>query len=238
MKITYVSIPSTYINFHTVIEQKPCSSVELYMPKDYFPSVFPLGGANGEGKSTVLQFVYALLTQWNSMDKALVIEFISAYIDIQESDRPQTIATINTWDGNKEHVLDFQVLYMDGIISLMPINYKLPLNVYLITHSCESHKFLIKGNHFFYYEDVFHRVSSINSLGERKYSSLVDWVSKEPNKNAVILLDNVDAFLHPDWQYNIVKDLKNSGVSQFIMATHSYDLCEALTPSQMLTLGN
>jgi predicted ATP-binding protein involved in virulence len=98
--------------------------------------------------------------------------------------------------------------------------------------------FLIKGNHFFYYEDVFHRISSINSLGKKKYESLVDWVSKEPNKNAVILLDNVNACLHPDWQYNIVKDLENSGVSQFIMATHSYDLCEALTPSQVLTLGN
>ena len=50
-------------------------------------------------------------------------------------------------------------------------------------------------------------------------------------------MDEVDLALHPDWQYKIVSDLVDWVPSnQYILATHSYELCQALTPSHVKVL--
>jgi predicted ATP-binding protein involved in virulence len=56
-------------------------------------------------------------------------------------------------------------------------------------------------------------------------------------ENAIVLMDEVDLALHPDWQYRITTDLVEwSPSNQYILATHSYEVCEALTPSHVKTL--
>ena len=50
-------------------------------------------------------------------------------------------------------------------------------------------------------------------------------------------MDEIENALHPDWQYQIVRDLVEWGKdNQYILATHSYGLCEALTPAHVKEL--
>jgi hypothetical protein len=48
-------------------------------------------------------------------------------------------------------------------------------------------------------------------------------------------MDNPDVFLHNDLVYSLCKDLYHNYVlkGHFLIATHSYEFCEAITPSQV-----
>jgi predicted ATP-dependent endonuclease of OLD family len=75
------------------------------------------------------------------------------------------------------------------------------------------------------------------SHGELKKLSIYCWLKYKNIENAIVLMDEVDIALHPDWQYRIVDDLMEWAPSnQYILATHSYNLCEALTPSHVKIL--
>ncbi len=72
------------------------------------------------------------------------------------------------------------------------------------------------------------------SRGEMQRLSLYVWLKKSQIQDAVILIDEVETALHPDWQYQIVSDLATWGpTNQYLLATHSYELCEALTPAHV-----
>ncbi|MBD2151311.1 AAA family ATPase [Pseudanabaena sp. FACHB-1277] len=75
------------------------------------------------------------------------------------------------------------------------------------------------------------------SHGELKRLSIYVWIKHNNIKDAIVLMDEVDLALHPDWQYQIVSDLLEWEPSnQYILATHSYELCNALTPSHVKIL--
>ncbi|GBO56320.1 hypothetical protein APA_4650 [Pseudanabaena sp. lw0831] len=75
------------------------------------------------------------------------------------------------------------------------------------------------------------------SHGELKRLSIYIWLKHNNIENAIVLMDEVDLALHPDWQYQIVSDLVEwSPSNQYILATHSYELCNALTPSHVKVL--
>jgi energy-coupling factor transporter ATP-binding protein EcfA2 len=72
------------------------------------------------------------------------------------------------------------------------------------------------------------------SRGEMQRLSLYVCLKKSQIQDAVILIDEVETALHPDWQYQIVSDLATWGpTNQYLLATHSYELCEALTPAHV-----
>jgi hypothetical protein len=72
------------------------------------------------------------------------------------------------------------------------------------------------------------------SHGELKRLSLFVWLKYNKIENSIVLMDEVEIALHPDWQYQIVQDLQNWAPSnQYILATHSYELCQALTPAHV-----
>lgn len=197
-----------------------------------------IGGNNGSGKTLLLQFVYALLTQWDSVDTPLLRGFIDEHIPLEVSKEVQTLASLTFWDSNevKKYTLNFRVIKDTNEITLLPLESKLPLEVYLIIHMSESHIFLNKDNeHFFYYEDIYNRSTPSSSLGERKNTSLQNWIANVPSPNAIILMDNPDVFLHSDLVYNLAKDLYYDYVlkGHFLIATHSYEFCEAITPAQV-----
>ncbi|MGE0083454.1 MAG: AAA family ATPase [Desulfococcaceae bacterium] len=68
------------------------------------------------------------------------------------------------------------------------------------------------------------------SHGELKRASLYAWIKYREINDAIVLIDEIENGLHPDWQYQIVKDLASWGNNQYLLATHSFYLCEALTP--------
>ena len=72
------------------------------------------------------------------------------------------------------------------------------------------------------------------SHGELKRLSIYIWLKFRNIEDAIILMDEIEIAFHPDWQYQIISDLKEWGPSnQYILATHSYALCEALTPAHV-----
>jgi predicted ATPase len=68
------------------------------------------------------------------------------------------------------------------------------------------------------------------SHGELKRLGLYSWIKYNNLNDSIILIDEIENGLHPDWQYNIVRDLAEWGDNQYLLATHSFYLCEALTP--------
>jgi predicted ATP-binding protein involved in virulence len=77
------------------------------------------------------------------------------------------------------------------------------------------------------------------SHGELKKLSLYVWLKHIVEKDAIILMDEVDIALHPRWQYEITKDLVNwSGNSQFILATHSPQILSSTYYKNLIKLVN
>jgi len=75
------------------------------------------------------------------------------------------------------------------------------------------------------------------SHGELKRLSIYMWIKYRNIENAIVLMDEIEIAFHPDWQYQIISDLKQWAPSnQYILATHSYELCQALTPSHVKEL--
>lgn len=75
------------------------------------------------------------------------------------------------------------------------------------------------------------------SHGELKRLSIYMWIKYHNIENAIVLMDEIEIAFHPDWQYQIIEDLKQwSPTNQYILATHSYELCQALTPAHVKEL--
>jgi len=75
------------------------------------------------------------------------------------------------------------------------------------------------------------------SHGELKRLSIYLWLKYRNIENAIVLMDEVEIAFHPDWQYQIISDLQEWAPSnQYILATHSYELCQALTPAHVKEL--
>jgi predicted ATP-binding protein involved in virulence len=75
------------------------------------------------------------------------------------------------------------------------------------------------------------------SHGELKRLSIYMWIKYHNIENAIVLMDEIEIAFHPDWQYQIIADINQwSPSNQYILATHSYELCQALTPAQVKEL--
>ncbi|MBO1061995.1 MAG: ATP-binding protein [Aphanizomenon flos-aquae CP01] len=75
------------------------------------------------------------------------------------------------------------------------------------------------------------------SHGELKRLSIYLWLKYNKIEDAIVLMDEIEIGFHPDWQYRIIPDLEQwSPSNQYILATHSYELCQALTPAHVREL--
>ena len=75
------------------------------------------------------------------------------------------------------------------------------------------------------------------SHGELKRLSIYMWLKYNKIEDAIVLMDEIEIGFHPDWQYEIIRDLEEwSSSNQYILATHSYQLCRALTPAHVREL--
>lgn len=75
------------------------------------------------------------------------------------------------------------------------------------------------------------------SHGELRKLSIYLWLNSRDIKDSLVLMDEIEIGMHPDWQYEIVNELQAwSSNNQFILATHSYELCHAVTPSHVKEL--
>ena len=75
------------------------------------------------------------------------------------------------------------------------------------------------------------------SHGELKRLSIYMWLKYNKIEDAIVLMDELENAFHPDWQYQIIRDLIEwTPTNQYIIATHSYELCEAVPPAYVKQL--
>lgn len=75
------------------------------------------------------------------------------------------------------------------------------------------------------------------SHGELRRLSVYAWLKSKQIEDAIVLFDEIEIAFHPDWAYRIVADLEQwEPKNQYILATHSYELCQALTPAHVKEL--
>ena len=91
-------------------------------------------------------------------------------------------------------------------------------------------KFTLPSGQEIYFEDLSH--------GELKRLSIFVLLKHHDTnhniENSIVLMDEIENGFHLDWQYTIVRNLVEWGKNnQYILATHSYELCTAVTPAHV-----
>lgn len=72
------------------------------------------------------------------------------------------------------------------------------------------------------------------SHGELKRLAIFVLIKYHKMQDSVVLMDEIENGFHLDWQYTIVRNLVEWGKNnQYILATHSYELCTAVTPAHV-----
>ena len=208
----------------------PSTQIFLFLSKDYRKSLFrsPIFGKNPTENLREGKKHYDLQKskeEWKKAKKKLTnffyYDFFSVDVLIQSfkqarnKDFDQAIETGHYGNHYQNLLNDFNNFLRDKKINidkdLLGVNFKAERNGEIIE---------------LYPEDLSH--------GELKRLSLYVWLKYSNIENAIILFDEIEIALHPDWQYQIVRDLEEWGpTNQYILATHSYALCEALTPAHV-----
>ena len=89
--------------------------------------------------------------------------------------------------------------------------------------------FTLPSGQKIYPEDLSH--------GELKRLAIFVLIKYHEMQDAIVLIDEIENGFHPDWQRHIVDDLVEWGASnQYILATHSYELCRGVTPAHVKEL--
>jgi predicted ATP-binding protein involved in virulence len=77
------------------------------------------------------------------------------------------------------------------------------------------------------------------SHGELKKLGIYIWLKYIVDKNAIVLMDEVDIALHPKWQYELINDLtKWSENTEFLLATHSPQILSSTYYKNIIKLDN
>lgn len=77
------------------------------------------------------------------------------------------------------------------------------------------------------------------SHGELRKLGLYLWMKNKNIQDSIVLIDELEIGLHPDWQYQIANDLiQDFPDNQYIVATHSYDMCETVTPAHVKEISS
>ena len=202
----------------------PSTQIFLFLSKKYRKSLFRNNKISENQQDSPKkidiewEWEYAKnkLTNFFSYDFFSVDVLIQSFITARDQDFEEARLTEGKYGNRYEGLLsDFNNFLIDKKINidqdLLGINFKTQRNGKTIE---------------LYPEDLSH--------GELKRLSLYVWLKYSNIENAIILFDEIEIALHPDWQYQIIRDLEEWGpTNQYILATHSYELCQALTPAHV-----
>ncbi|MCL1464497.1 AAA family ATPase [Argonema galeatum] len=158
------------------------------------------------------------LTGFFTYDFLAVYLLIESFKAARDKDFRKAIQTGEYGNSYQELIKDLNLLLLNKKINLETdfsgVNFKLDKD---------------DENIELYPEDLSH--------GELKRLSIYMWLKYYNIENAIVLMDEIEIAFHPDWQYQIISDLKEWAPSnQYILATHSYELCQALTPAHVKEL--
>lgn len=195
----------------------PSTQVFIFLPKATNKSLFQINQGNPDSSNYYLAMadIKKKLSNLFTYDFLPVELLINYFIMARDQDFAQAIET-----GEYGNNYQLKRQNLNSILSDKEIN--LDKDISGIT-------FKFKGDtngEELYPEDLSH--------GELKRLSIYLWLKYRRIKDAIVLMDEIEIALHPDWQYRIIEDLQEWEPSnQYILATHSYELCQALTPAHV-----
>lgn len=206
-------------DFLTAISQKiflaaPSTQVFLFLNPNYRKLLFKQDQKT-KNYYFRIQEAKSKLVNFYPYDNISIDVLIDSFKQARDKDFEEAIETRHYGNHYQNLLDDFNEFLRDKKINLdkdlSGVNFKAERNGEIIE---------------LYPEDLSH--------GELKRLSLYVWLKHSNIENAIILFDEIEIALHPDWQYQIIRDLEEWGpTNQYILATHSYELCQALTPAHV-----
>ena len=193
----------------------PSTQVFLFFPRSYKKLLFRGSSKGDGGYYGILDSAKSELQGLFTYDFLAVELLIELFKDARDRDFREAIKTGTYGNSYQALINNLNLMLSNKRINLdedfAGVNFKLYNNGETIE---------------LYPEDLSH--------GELKRLSIYIWLKFRNIEDAIVLMDEIEIAFHPDWQYQIISDLKEWGPSnQYILATHSYALCEALTPAHV-----
>jgi energy-coupling factor transporter ATP-binding protein EcfA2 len=211
---------NTNIDILQKISQKvflaaPASQVFLFFSRQDINCLFG-GKANGESYENVTQKNQDRLPEFFLHDFSTIKILAEAFEKAKHSDWQQAIKTRGQY-GNKYARISKDLEYVFSGKIIEPLEDLSGIIIKTIENGKEK---------ILHPEDLSH--------GELRRLTFYAWLRTKEIQDSIVLVDEIEIGLHPDWQYQIVKDLEEWAPSnQYILATHSYEICSALTPAHV-----
>ncbi|MGL5064061.1 MAG: AAA family ATPase [Microcoleus sp.] len=192
----------------------PSTQIFLFLPPDSRKLLFG-NSSNGDNYYRILESARSELTGLFTYDFLAVELLIEAFKDARDRDFREAIKTGSYGKNYQSLINELNTLLGNKMINLdedlAGVNF----------HLCNNGETVE-----LYPEDLSH--------GELKRLSIYVWLKLRNIQDAIVLMDEIETAFHPDWQYQIISDLKEwTPSNQYILATHSYELCQALTPAHV-----
>jgi len=193
----------------------PSTQVFLFLSPDSRKQLFSNSSNRDKNYYGILESAKDKLPGLFTYDFLAVKLLIKSFLDARDRDFKEAIKTGHYGNSYQALIKELNLLLANKRINLNEdfagVNFKLDNNG-------ETREL--------YPEDLSH--------GELKRLSIYMWLKSRYIEDAIVLMDEIEIAFHPDWQYQIISDLKEWAPSnQYILATHSYALCEALTPAHV-----
>jgi predicted ATP-dependent endonuclease of OLD family len=200
---------------HKIFLAAPSTQVFLFLPLNSRKLLFSNSSKGDNNYYGILESARYKLQGLFTYDFLAVELLIESFKAARERDFREVIKTGNYGNSYQSLIKELNLLLGNKRINvnedLSGVNFQLYNNGETIE---------------LYPEDLSH--------GELKRLSIYAWLKSRNIEDAIVLMDEVEIAFHPDWQYQIISDLKEWVPSnQYILATHSYALCEALTPAHV-----
>jgi predicted ATP-dependent endonuclease of OLD family len=193
------------------------SQIFLFLQPDNRKSLFKKQENNQTNYYQQIKAANFKLPGFFTYDFLAIDILIEAFKKARDDDFKQAVEQGGNYGNNYVKLLD----ELNNLLSNKKINVQPDLS---------GINFKIDGDETeLYPEDLSH--------GELKRLCIYMWLKHNKIEDAIVLMDELEISFHPDWQYQIVRDLEEWGATnQYILATHSYELCNAVTPAHVKEL--
>lgn len=193
------------------------SQIFLFLQPDKRKALFKTQANNQTNYYQQIKVANSKLPGFFTYDFLATDILIEAFEKARDDDFKQAVEKGGNYGNNYVKLLD----ELNNLLSNKKINVEPDLS---------GINFKIDGDETeLYPEDLSH--------GELKRLCIYMWLKHNKIEDAIVLMDELEISFHPDWQYQIVRDLEEWGATnQYILATHSYELCNAVTPAHVKEL--
>jgi len=192
----------------------PTTQVFLFLSQDKIKLLFQ----QGNDYQSQIQNAKSKLTGLFPYDFFAVNLLIEVFKNARDKDFKEAIETGEYGDSYKQLIKDLNLLLLNKKINITPDLSGFTFKLHTDNRDTELSP-----------ADLSH--------GELKRLSIYAWLKYNVIDDAIVLMDELENGFHPDWQYQIIKDISEwSPNNQYIIATHSYELCQAVTPAHVKEL--